>query len=84
MPAAGQIVLDYLVNETTSWTTIFTWSTDNELYHEARSQETDDVTFAQFREVDFRIRSTGNAVPTGLYVQYEEVEDDLVAKDIGE
>lgn len=64
--AGAQIVLKYRVDEDTSWTTIFTEATDNQISHKSVVVESDGSVLEDFKEVQFRIESTGNAQPTGL------------------
>jgi|SRR3990167_2591809 len=80
MPAAGQIVLKYKKDEETSYTTIFTHTTDNSLFHEAINIESSGANLPQFREISFQIVSTGGAVITGLWAQFEEVDTGLVKR----
>lgn len=75
MPTAGQIILKYKKDEETSWTTIFTNTTDNNMYHEALNIESSGAELPQFREIQFQILSTGNAVVTGLYYSWEDIND---------
>src|SRR3990167_9320846 len=74
LPAAGQIVLKYRVNEETSYTTIFTHTTDNSLSHSAINIESSGATLPQFREIQFRVESTGFAEIVGLSFKWEEIE----------
>lgn len=67
MPTAGQITLAYRVDENTAWTTIFTNSTDNSISHTAVNIESSGASLPKaYREIQFRILSTGNAEVTGL------------------
>lgn len=70
MPAAGQITLAYQTNAnigTSTWTTIFTNSTDNSISHTANNIESSGVALPKdYKEIAFRILSTGGAVVTGL------------------
>jgi len=80
LSTAGQIVLKYRKDEDISggsWTTIFTHTTDNSLYHEAINIESTGVTLPEFREIQFRIESTGGAVITGLKFKYEIIDKNL-------
>lgn len=75
LPAAGQIVLKYRLREDTTWTTIFTHTTDDSYYHEAINIESTGATLPQFREIQFKVESIGGAVITELTYTYEEVND---------
>jgi len=77
LPTAGQIVLQYRVNEESSWTTIFTNATDNSVRHSAVNIESSGVNFNEYNEVQFRIQSTGNAEITSLKFESEEIPDDV-------
>jgi hypothetical protein len=64
--AAGEtITAKYRVDGATSWTTIGSEATDDTLSRTFLSIEATDTPFASFREVEFRIESTGGAEPTG-------------------
>jgi hypothetical protein len=78
MPTAGQITLAYQTNAdigTSTWTTIFTNSTDNSISHTAVNIESSGAALPRdYKEIAFRILSTGNAVVTGLRFS-EEIKD---------
>ena len=75
MPTAGQVILKYKVNEETSFTTIFTHTTDNAIYHEAINIESSGDELPQFRELQIQSLSTGKTVVTGIYLKYEELDE---------
>src|SRR3990167_511311 len=84
LPSGAQIVLSYMINGETTYTTIFTqtvYDTDDidylSIYHEAINIESSGATLPTFREISFRIASTGNAVVTGLKFKYEEINDEI-------
>lgn len=81
LPTAGQVVLKYQVDEnigTTIWTTIFTEATDNSISHSAINIESSGVALPPiFKEISFRIESTGGAVITGLKMGVEELDADI-------
>ena len=77
LPTAGQIVLKYRKNEETSYTTIFTHTTDDSISHSAINIESSGATLPTFKEIQFRIESTGNAKITGLKFKYEIISNDL-------
>jgi len=65
--AAGEsVTAKYRVNGATSWTTIGSEATDGTLSRTFLSIEATDVAFASFREVEFRLESTGGAEITGF------------------
>lgn len=69
LPTAGQIVLEYLTDENiggTSWNNIFTETTDNSISFSAVNSLPKD-----YKEIQFRIESTGGAEPTGLFFKEE-------------
>lgn len=78
LPAAGTMVLQYQINSSGTWTTIFTESTDNAIRHESINIEATGAEFGQYNEVQFRIKSTGGAVPIQLYFLEEIIEDTLM------
>lgn len=77
LPAAGNIVLKYRLDEETSFTQIFTDGTDNSLSHSAINIESTGVTLPEFKEIIFRIESTGGAEITGLKFKYEVIDKDI-------
>ena len=84
LPSGAQIVLSYMINGETTYTTIFTQTVDDtddidylSIYHEAINIESSGATLPTFREISFRIASTGNAVVTGLKFKYEEINDEI-------
>ena len=77
MPADGQIILKYMKDEETAWTTIFTNTTDNSISHKALNIESSGVELPDFREIRFRIESTGGAEPTVLFFFDEPKDDDI-------
>ena len=67
MVAAGDITLQYRVDENTAWTTIFNNTTNNSIGHTATNIESSGAALPRhYREIQFRILSTGNAEITGL------------------
>jgi len=79
LPANGQVVLKYRKDADLdgSWTTIFTYTTDDELSHGAINIEADGSNFPQYKEIQFRIESTGGAVITGLECKEEIIDKQL-------
>lgn len=73
LPSAGQVILQYRKDEETTWTTIFTDTTDNAISHESVNIESTGVNLPTFREIQFRIESTGGAEITALGFTYEEL-----------
>ncbi len=65
LPTAGQIVIKYKKDEETSFTTIKTNTTDNSVATIATNIASG-ISLPKYREITFRIESTGGAVPTGL------------------
>jgi hypothetical protein len=70
MLTAGQIVLAYQTDEdigTSTWTTIFTNTTNNSISHVANNIESSGAALPKmYKEISFRILSTGRAEVTGL------------------
>lgn len=77
MPTAGQCVLKYRKNEETSFTTLFTHTTDNSISHSTINVESSGATLPEYKEIQFRIESTGGAAITGLKFRSEVVEKDI-------
>ncbi len=64
LPAAGQIVLKYRIDNETSYTTIFTNTTDNSISHSANNIEsTGGALPKHYKEIQFRVESKGGAEP---------------------
>lgn len=73
LPAAGQVVLKYKKDadiDGSTYTTIFTNTTDDSIRNTA-------TTTVQYKEIIFRIESTGGAVITGLKWKPEVVDNDV-------
>jgi hypothetical protein len=68
LPTNGQIVVKYKKDEETSFSAaIFTEATDNSISHSAVNIESSGATLPQdYKEISFRIESTGGAVVTGF------------------
>ena len=83
MPTAGQITLAYQINQnigTSTWTTIFTNSTDNSISHTANNVESGGTALPKdYKEIAFRILATGGAEVTGLRFVEEVKEKRYVA-----
>lgn len=76
LPTAGQVVLKYRKDEETTWTTIWTDTTDNAVSHATTQIETGGANLPIFKEIQFRIELSGNAKLTGLKFRYEELNDE--------
>ena len=74
LPAAGQVVMKYRKDEETSWTIIFTETTNSAVHHEAINIESSGANFPPFREIQFRLESTGGAEITGFGLNYTELQ----------
>ncbi len=82
LPTAGQIVLKYLKDEdidgqdwASTATTIFTNTTDNSISNSA-IRDASGAILPQYKEIQFRIESTGGAEITGLKFKEEIIEND--------
>src|SRR3990167_6085464 len=75
MPTAGQITLAYQINQnvgTSTWVTIFTNTTDNSISHTAVNIESSGAFLPkQYKQIAFRILSTGGAEITRLIFKEE-------------
>ena len=78
LPTAGQVVLKYKKDEETSFTTIFTNTTDNSIRHTAINIESSGATLPTYKRLILRVESTGNAVVTGIRLVSEAIEDDVL------
>jgi len=72
LPSSGQVVVKYKKDEDTSFTTIFTDSTDNSISHSSINIESTKANLPEYKEIAFRFESTGGAVIRG-YSFKEEV-----------
>jgi hypothetical protein len=77
LPVAGSVTVKYKKDAETSYTTIFTDSTDNDISHKAINIESSGDTLPQFYEIQLRVGSIGGAVITGLKVKWEEIDDSI-------
>ena len=66
LPTNGQVVLKYKKDEETSYTTLYTYTTDNAISHGTGGQESSSGALPQYKEIQFRIESKGGAVITGF------------------
>lgn len=79
--ASAQVVLKYRKNEdindeSMGWTTIYTYGTDEAISHSAVNIESTGANLPEFKEIQFRIESTGGAVITGLKFNSEIIDKD--------
>ena len=68
LPAAGQVVLKYKKNQETSYTTLFTNTTNDSISFSAVGS-----TVGEYKEITFRIESTGGAEIAGFHMHEEVV-----------
>lgn len=74
LPADGQVILKYRIDSESSYTTIFTHSTDNSLgYSTTIIESTGAQLPADFREIQFMVESTGGAEITCISARFEEI-----------
>lgn len=77
LPAAAVITIQYAINQETTFTTIFTSSTDDSISASAVNIASSGAQLPEYKEILFRITSTGGGEITGLSWQ-----SDLLQKDI--
>ncbi len=77
LPATAQVVVKYKIDNETSFTTILTHSTDNALHKTAINIESSGIALPEYKEITFRIESTGGAVITGF-----EYRSEITGKDV--
>jgi len=75
LPTAGQVVLKYRVDSDTSWTTIFTETTDNAISREATLDASGNNLPSSYKEIQFRIESTGGASITELRFKWDYIDN---------
>jgi hypothetical protein len=80
IPTGGAVYLDYradndanTITNAAGWTQIFTDATAQSVSHEAMNIESTGTPLPQFKEIQFRIRSTGGTKITGLKFRFEEI-----------
>jgi len=81
LPTAGSVTLKYKINEDTNkaastWTTIFTDTTDYNVTHAATNIESTGANLPTFKEIQFRIELSGNAKLTGLKFIVDELTEE--------
>lgn len=77
LPAGASVLVKYKKDEETSWTTILTHDTDDEIRLSAINIQSTGVELPTFKELQFQITSTGGGVITGLKYKYTEIKDDI-------
>lgn len=73
LPAAGQVVLKYRKDEETSYTTLFTETTDNAMATNMANGAA--ITLPEFKEIQFKIESTGGAEITSWGFRFFPLAD---------
>lgn len=71
LPTDGQVVVKYRINAESSYTTIFTLTTNDAVGYCATNIESTGANLPEYNEIQFQIISTGGAVPTGFSFQRE-------------
>jgi hypothetical protein len=66
IPNGSTYTLKYRADAETSWTTIFTESTVDTISHSSINIESSGATLPEYKEIQFRIESTGGAEITGF------------------
>lgn len=85
LPASSTVTLKYKKDEETSFTKIFDYTTTSGISHTAINIESSGATLPQFKEITFRIETTGPAsatqnkapVITGLKFKAEIIDKDI-------
>lgn len=77
LPAAGSVVLKYKADAESSFTQIFSDGTDNAISHSAINIESTGANLPEFKEIQFRLESTGGAVITGIKYRCELLDKDI-------
>jgi len=78
LPTAGKVILKYQTDEnigTTTWTTLFTETTDDSISFDAINLNGDPL--PEFKEIKWRIESYGGAVITGFKFRSELIDKQL-------
>lgn len=77
LPSGASVTLKYRKNEETSYTTIFTYSTTSGISHSAINIESSGAVLPQYKEIQFRVESTGGAEILGLKYKGEVIDKDF-------
>jgi len=76
--AGATVVLKYRKDEETAWTQIFSKTNDvGSVSHSAINIESSGVNLPEYKEIQFRIESTGGTVITGLKLKVEMEDKDI-------
>jgi len=71
LPPAGQVLVSARVDSTSAYTTLFTETTDSVTYTEPVTTPSGGNRLNDGKEFEFRLESTGGAIPTGFTYKYE-------------
>ncbi len=77
LPSGAHVLVKYKKDGETSWTAIFDFSTTGALSHAAVNIESTGANLPEYKEIQFRIESTGGAVVTGSKFKAEIEDKDL-------
>lgn len=83
IPSGGTVKLDYRIDATSTsdlistWTQIFSKTTQGAYYHEAATVESAAREFSDGHEFEFRVRSTGFVEPIDLKPVFEVIDDQI-------
>lgn len=77
LPVGATVVLKYRKDEETSWTQIFTYTSTNSVSHSSVNIESTVVTLPEYKEIQFRMESTGGAVITGMKFMFTQESKDV-------
>jgi len=77
LPTAGSVTLKYKADADSSWTTIYTHTTDDSISHSAINIESSGATLPEFKELRLQITSTGGAVINGIKALAEITGKDI-------
>lgn len=66
LPSGASVTVKYRINSESSYTTIFTYSTENGLDHSAINIESTGANLPEYKEIQFQLLSTGGAEITGF------------------
>jgi len=73
LSTTGQVVMKYKKDEETTWTTIFTDTTDDSLSHQSVNIEETWAVLPIFKEIQLRFEMIGGAELTGWKMKYEKL-----------
>lgn len=77
LPASSTVTVSYRIDDDTSYTTIGTMTTQGEVSRDIVNVESTGADFAAFKEIQFKIQSTGGAEITGFKIKAQYLNEPI-------